>query len=126
MRTKDELTREVEARNKLRAEVGLPLVPVAEEVKKLQKAELWQDYGTWADRNPDLLARIVAEELERERRERYDPTWELRALLNGAGAFGSKVQVGTAFHRRLRSVSRAQHDAVSMQQTTIGAGIPGK
>lgn len=92
MRTKDELTREVEARNKLRAEAGLPLVSLAREVKKLHAAELWQDYQDWVDRHSELLARIAAEELERERRERYDPTWQPRALLNGAGAFGSKVQ----------------------------------
>ncbi len=92
MRTMDELTREVEDRNQLRAEVGLPVVSVAREVQKLHAAELWQDYRAWVDRNPDLLARIEAEELERERRERYDPTWDPRALLNGAGAFGSKVQ----------------------------------
>jgi hypothetical protein len=35
---------------------------------------------------------FVGEELEREQRERYDPSWQPRALLNGAGAFGSKVQ----------------------------------
>jgi hypothetical protein len=105
MRTKDELTREVQARNKLRAETGLPLVSVAKEVRKLHAAELWQDYRTWVDRNPDLLASIEAEELERERRERYDPTWEPRALLNGAGAFGSKVQ------DRMLSLWKAQQQA---------------
>ncbi len=92
MRTKVELTREVKARNRLRAEAGLPLVSVSKEVQKLHAAELWQDYRAWVDRNPDLLGRIEAEELEGERRERYDPTWEPRGLLNGAGAFGSKVQ----------------------------------
>jgi hypothetical protein len=105
MRTREELTREVEARNKLRAEAGLPLVSVGREVEKLHAAELWQDYRAWVDRNPDLLARIEAEELERERRERYDPAWEPRALLNGAGAFGSKVQ------DRMLSLWKAQRQA---------------
>jgi hypothetical protein len=66
--------------------------PEVREVEKLSAAELWQDYRTWVERNPDLLARIEADELESERRERYDPAWEPRALLNGAGAFGSRVQ----------------------------------
>ena len=92
MRTEEELTREVQARNELRAEVGLPLVSVSKEVQKLHAAELWQDFLAWVDRNPELLASIKAEELEKERRERHDPTWQPRALLNGAGAFGSKVQ----------------------------------
>jgi len=35
MRTEEEFTQEVQARNKMRAEVGLPLVSVAEEVWKL-------------------------------------------------------------------------------------------
>ena len=39
MRTKAELIEEVEDRNKLRAEVGLPLVLLPEEVKKLEYAE---------------------------------------------------------------------------------------
>ena len=92
MRSREELTREVESRNEFRAEVGLPLVSVPKEVEKIYKAELWQDFRDWCDRNSDFQARIEAEELERERRERYDPTWQPRALLNGAGAFGSKVQ----------------------------------
>jgi len=92
MRTKEELTREVEDRNKLRAEVGLSLVPVAKEVQKLYAAELRQDFLDWSDRNSDIRLRIEAEMLEAERRDRHDPTWRPRALLNGAWAFGSKVQ----------------------------------
>ena len=52
MRTKEELTREVEDRNKLRADVGLPLVPVAKKVQKLYAAELRQDFLDWSDRRP--------------------------------------------------------------------------
>jgi len=92
VQTKEELTREVEDRNKLRADVGLPLVPVAKEVQKLYAAELRQDFLDWSDRNSDIRLRIEAEVLEAERRERHDPTWRPRALLNGAWAFGSKVQ----------------------------------
>jgi len=92
VQTKEESTREVEDRNKLRADVGLPLVPVAKEVQKLYAAELRQDFLDWSDRNSDIRLRIEAEVLEAERRERHDPTWSPRALLNGAWAFGSKVQ----------------------------------
>ena len=92
MKSREEITREVETRNEFRAEVGLPLVSVPDEVEKIYKAELWQDFRDWCDRNSDFQARIEAEELETERRERYDPTWQPRALLNGAGAFGSKVR----------------------------------
>ena len=82
----------METRNEFRAEVGLPLVSVPDEVEKIYKAELWQDFRDLCVRNSDFQARIEAEELERERRERYDPTRQPHALLNGAGAFGSKVQ----------------------------------
>ena len=106
MRTKEELIREVEDRNKLRAEVGLTFVSVAEEVMKLQKleqeAEFRREYRAWLDRNPGLQERIEAEELEKERRERGEPTWKPRALLNGAWAFGSRVS------ERMHALSREQ------------------
>ena len=74
------------------AEVGLPLVPVAKEVQKLYAAELWQSYQAGVDRISDIRLRIEAEVLEAVQRERHDPTWRPRALLNGAWAFGSKIE----------------------------------
>ena len=94
MRSREEITREVESWNEFRAEVGLPLVSVPDEVEKIYKAELWQDFRDLVLIGiPTFRHRIEAEELERERRERYDPTWVPRGLLNGAGAYGVvKVQ----------------------------------
>ena len=86
------IAREVEGRNQLRAEVSLPLVSIPEEVEKIYKAELWQDFRDWSGRHSDLHERIGAEELERDRRARHDPAWVPRGLLNGAGAYGSRVQ----------------------------------
>ena len=49
MRPKEELIREIENRNKARAEAGLPLVSVSKEVEKISKAELriWRDFCDW-------------------------------------------------------------------------------
>ena len=55
MRNREEIAREVEGRNQLRAEVGLPLVSIPEEVEKIYKAELWQDFRDWCDQNCSLL-----------------------------------------------------------------------
>ena len=52
MGTKEELIREIEDRNKARAEAGLPLVSVSQEIEKISKAELWRDYCDWYKTSP--------------------------------------------------------------------------
>jgi hypothetical protein len=91
MRTKEELIREIEDRNKARAEAGLPLVSVPKEVEKISEAELWRDYCDWYNASP-LRAKVAEEVLQKFRKDRGDPTWVPRKLLNGAMAYGSEVQ----------------------------------
>jgi hypothetical protein len=92
IRTKEELIKEVEARNKLRGEAGLPLVSVPKEVEKISKAELYRDFCDWCEANQDLRDKIAEEVLATFCEERGDPTWVPRGLLNGAGAYGSQIQ----------------------------------
>ena len=84
MRAKEELIREVEDRNKFRAEVGLPLVSVPKEVEKIHKGELWQDFRDWCETYP-LRAQVAEEVLQTIRKEIGDPTWVPRGVLSGGG-----------------------------------------
>jgi len=91
MRTKEEMIREIEDRNKARAEAGLPLLSVAKEVEKISKAESRQHFCGWCEAHQDQRDKITEEVLATFRKERGDPTWVPRALLNGAGAYGARV-----------------------------------
>ena len=96
MRTKEELIREIEDRNKARAEAGLPLVSVPKEVERIYEWELeqeyWQDFRVWCEAHQDLCKKIAEEVLQAFRKERGNPTWLPRGLLNGAWAYGSEVR----------------------------------
>jgi len=92
IRTKEELIKEVEARNKLRGEAGLPLVSVPKEVEKISEAERYRDFSDCCEAHKDLHDKIADEVLAKERLSRHDPTWVPRGLLNGAGAYGSQIQ----------------------------------
>jgi hypothetical protein len=89
MRTKEELIKEVETRNKLRAEAGLPLVSVPKEIEKISKAERYRDFCDWCEANPILRAKVAEEVLATFREERGDLSWVPRGYLNGAGAYGA-------------------------------------
>src|ERR1700736_4727286 len=95
MRTKAELIGEVEDRNKLRAEVGLPLVSLPEEVKKLEyaerRAERQKEYEDWYAQNATLISRITNEVLALERQNRRIPNWA-PTLLNGSSDFEAQVR----------------------------------
>ena len=84
MRSREEITREVESRNEFRAEVGLPLVSVPKEVEKIHKGELWQDFRDWCETYP-LRAQVAEEVLQTIRKEIGDPTWVPRGVLSGGG-----------------------------------------
>jgi hypothetical protein len=95
MRAKEELIRVVEGRNKLRAEVGLPLVSIPKEVKKLEVAERQKDYderyAKWYAQNATIISRITNEVLELERKKRGIPNW-VPTLLNGGSEFTKRVK----------------------------------
>lgn len=95
MRTKAELVEEVEDRNKLRAEVGFPLVSLPEEVKKLEEAEREAEYDrkyqAWYTQNAALISRIKEEVLASESQRRGIPNWK-PTLLNGSSDFEAKVR----------------------------------
>ena len=102
MRSRGEITREVESRNEFRAEVGLPLVSVPKEVEKIHKGELWQDFRDWCETYP-LRAQVAEEVLQTIRKEIGDPTWVPRGVLSGGGwGYGHRVQ------ERMRQIWRAQ------------------
>jgi hypothetical protein len=92
MRTKEELIREIEDRNKARAEAGLPLVSVPEEAEKLTEVGFSKDFSEWCEAHSDLYRKIAEEVLQKFRKDRGDPTWVPRKLLDGAMAYGSEVR----------------------------------
>jgi hypothetical protein len=91
MRAIQDIRKEVEERNKWRSDVGLPLLDVENEVKKMVKYEQSQDYYTWVADHPELHERVRAEILAKERESRNDPEWLPRGLLNGGMAYGRQV-----------------------------------
>jgi hypothetical protein len=104
MRNHEEITREVESRNDFRAEVGLPLVSVPNEVEKIYKAELWQDFLDWCKTYP-LRDKIAEEVLQAARKERGDPAWVPRGVLSGGGlGYGHRVQ------ERMRQIWREERN----------------
>lgn len=101
MRSRAEITREVEDRNKFRSENGLPLVSVPQEVEKIYEAALHQDFVDWSNAYP-LRGRIRADVLEECRKERHDPTWVPRSYYNGGADYSGRVE------DRLREIWRAE------------------
>lgn len=91
MRTQKEMICEIKSRNEARAEAGLPLLSIETELEKLSKAELRQDYRRWSNEHSALRAWICAEVLCAMRKERGDPLWIPRGLLNGAWEHGARV-----------------------------------
>jgi len=92
LRFKEELIREVEDRNKFRAEVGLRSVSVPKEVEKIHKAELWQDFCDWCETYP-MRAEVAEEVLQTIRKELGNPAWVPRGVLSGGGlGYGHRVQ----------------------------------
>ena len=129
MRTKEELIREIEDRNKARVEADLPLVSVPKEVERIYEGELEQecrqDFHVWCEAHQDLCKKIAEEVLQAFRKERGNPTWLPRGLLNGAWAYGSEVR------ERLEKIwkkerSEAQSDAApaSKKDLRVRANLP--
>ena len=93
MRNIEVLIQEVVERNKLRADVGLPLVSVAGEVAKLEEVERAKDYREWYNKTypPELQSRAAQEVLALERKERGIPNWR-PTLLNGGPEFSERLR----------------------------------
>jgi hypothetical protein len=89
MRTEEELIIEIEHRNKARAEAGLPLVSVEQELAKISQAESRQHFCDSYKANPILRAKVAEVVLATFREERGDLSWVPRGYLNGAGAYGA-------------------------------------
>ena len=59
----------------MRAEAGLPLVSVPNEVEKISKAERYRDYTDWYNANSTLRAKVADEVLQTYRKDLHDPSW---------------------------------------------------
>ena len=75
---------EVEERNRLRAEAGLPLLSVATEVRRRYENKLADDFEQFMLKSP-IRKRIEAKLLARCRRLRGDPDWRPTGFLSGGG-----------------------------------------
>ena len=91
-----ELITEINERNRLRLEAGLPSLSVAQEVRKIYEARRAQDFEHFVETTP-LRGEIADELLARQRLARHDPDWKPTGMLSGGGwAFYLEVR------RRLR------------------------
>jgi len=91
-----ELITEIDERNQLRLEAGLPLLSVAKEVRKIYDARRAQDFEHFVETTP-LRRQIEDELLARQKLARHDPEWKPTGMLSGGGwAFYLEVR------RRLR------------------------
>ena len=80
---------EIEHRDKLRAEVRLPPLSMAHELRKLYNAEREAEFEAFFRTSP-LRKRVEARLLARIRRLRQDPEWRPTGMLSGGGwAFSS-------------------------------------
>jgi hypothetical protein len=83
---------EIEGRNRLRAEVRLPPLSLARELRKLYRAERDREFEAFFRASP-LRKRIEARLLARCRRLRQEPEWRPTGMLSGGGwAFGMCVR----------------------------------
>lgn len=73
---------EINVRNLLRQECGLPLLSVAAEWRRMKNLEAAQAYARFANRYQD---RIIAKVLARIRRQRGDENWTPRGFFGGMG-----------------------------------------
>jgi hypothetical protein len=98
---------EVEHRNRLRAEVRLPLLSIAHELRNFYNAERRAEFEVFYNTSP-LLERIEAKLLARHRRLRGDPEWKPTGFLSGGG-FAFNVRVRKVMSRIWRARRRLGH-----------------
>lgn len=96
-----ELIAQIDERNRLRIEAGLPLLSVASEVRKIYEARRAQDFERFVETSP-LRKQIEDEILARERLARHDPDWKPTGMLSGGG---------WAFYLEVRSRLRRYYSA---------------
>lgn len=96
-----ELITEIKERNRLRREAGLPLLSVAEEVRKVFEAQRARGFERFVETSP-LRKQIEDELLARQRLARHDPEWKPTGMLSGGG---------WAFYLEVRRLLRRHHSA---------------
>jgi hypothetical protein len=79
-----ELITEIDERNRLRLEAGLPLLSVASEVRKIYEARRARDFEHFVETSP-LRKQIEDELLAHKRLARRDPEWKPTGMLSGGG-----------------------------------------
>jgi hypothetical protein len=75
---------EIEERNRIRAEAGLPLLSVATELRKAYEHQCKTEFDRFMDTSP-LRQRVEAKLLAIARRKRDDPKWRPTGMLSGGG-----------------------------------------
>ena len=75
---------DIEARNRLRAEVRLPPVSMAQELRKLYNAEHQAAFEAFFTTSP-LRQRLETKLLARVRRQLHQPEWRPTGMLSGGG-----------------------------------------
>jgi hypothetical protein len=77
-------TEEIERRNQLRAEVHLPSISVAHELRKLYTVERKAEFEAFFNTSP-LRPLVEAKLLARIRRQRHESEWKPTGMLSGGG-----------------------------------------
>jgi hypothetical protein len=76
--------KEIEQRNRLRADVRLPPVSMAHELRKIYNVERNAEFEAFFNTSP-LRKRVEAKLLAHLRRQRQDPEWKPTGMLSGGG-----------------------------------------
>jgi hypothetical protein len=79
-----EVRAEIDRRNRLRAEVHLPSLSMAHELRRIYNAERQADFEAFINTSP-LRKRVEAKLLARIRRQRHEPEWRPTGVLSGGG-----------------------------------------
>jgi hypothetical protein len=83
--------RQIEQRNQLRQEAGLPPVSVSAELRKLYQHQRHAEFEQFFYTSP-LRKRVEHKLLSRLRRRFNDPTWVPTGVLSGGWAFHAEVR----------------------------------
>src|ERR1700738_3867414 len=78
-----EIISEVEGRNRLRKEFGLPPVELQPELDRIRRVRECRAFQQWMQ--SPLRYRVEQKLLQRQRRQRNDPTWRPTGFLSGGG-----------------------------------------
>ena len=103
MSDKSRARREIEKRNRRRAEAKLPLVSVEEELRRCEEAAIQKERDDFVHRSP-LRQRVSDKLLNRIRRRLKNPEWRPRGMLSGGG-----YAFYVAVNNRMRRIWRWRH-----------------